>query len=87
MRWPIAGPTSGWSRSYSGQMSVGTKMWIWGFVAGVCLMGAIQALGQVLDGDGWLSWIQLVSGIVVVAASVGLLLQARRADGSDSGDA
>lgn len=61
-----------------------TRMWLMGFAAGVFLMAAIQALGQVLDGGGALAWIQLVGGSVVVVASVAVLLQARKADSGGS---
>ncbi|MEI8084400.1 MAG: hypothetical protein WCI74_21375 [Actinomycetes bacterium] len=64
-------------------MNTITKMWIWGFAAGVFLMAAINGLATIIAGSGVLGWVQMIGGIVVVVASVVILLQARKAD-SDS---
>lgn len=56
-----------------------TRMWIWGFAAGVFLMTAIEGLASVISGEGPLAWVQLIASLVVVGASVSLLFKARTA--------
>lgn len=67
-------PATVWS------MNNATRMWIWGFAAGVFLMTAITGLGGVLDGAGWSAWLQLIGGIVVVVAAIFLGIKGSRAD-------
>lgn len=55
-----------------------TKMWLWGFAAGVFLMAAIQALAGVLAGDGVVPWVQMLASILVVIGSLTILLRERK---------
>lgn len=56
------------------------KMWIWCFAAGLFLMAAINGLANVIDGNGWLAWAQIVGSIVVVVAAVAILSKERQAE-------
>ena len=56
------------------------KIWIWCFAAGLFLMAAINGLANVIDGNGWLAWAQIVGSIVVVVAAVAILSKERQAE-------
>lgn len=67
-------------------MVITTKMWIWGFVVGVFMMAAINALASVLDGGGVTAWVQMIGSAVVVFAAITVSLRLRKAeDNSTSG--
>lgn len=61
-------------------MRIVDRMWVWGFVAGVFLMGAINSFASAINGGGGSDWIQMVGSLVVVLAAIMVSLRLRKTE-------